>query len=155
LARSNISWTTTQLSATIAMSLNVTAAAYHPSAQDVYANVDFSSLSWIERQWAGWYISIGNLVIATGLMSFLLHEVGLHLTPPVRLSLPSNARSFISVVPSLGLLLTLYRISASGNFNPARSPLPRNNGSAPSWFYFRISPLNCQWYILPRPVSPH
>jgi hypothetical protein len=122
------------------MSLNVTAAAHHPSVQDVYAHVDFNSLSWIEKQWAGWYIGIGNLVIATGLMSFLLHEVGLHLTPLVRLSLPPNARSFTSVVPSLGLLSTQYPISASGSFNLARSQLPRNNGSAPSWFYFRISP---------------
>lgn len=43
----------------------------------LYANVDFSQLNWIETQWAAWYMWIGNPVIATGLMSFLLHEVRL------------------------------------------------------------------------------
>jgi hypothetical protein len=69
--------------------------------------------------------------------------------------LSPNTRSFTSVVLSLGLLSTLYPISASGSFNLARSQLSRNNGSAPSWFYFRISPLNCQWYVPPRLASPH
>lgn len=57
------------------MSLNITAAAHYPSAQDVYAGTDFSELNWLEKQWAGWYLLIGNPVIATGLASFLLHEV--------------------------------------------------------------------------------
>jgi len=42
---------------------------------EVYAGTDFSSLSWLEQQWVAWYVWIGNPVIATGLMSFLLHEV--------------------------------------------------------------------------------
>ena len=58
------------------MSLNVTAAAHYASFEETYANIDFSSLNWIEKKWAAWYILIGNPVIATGLMSFLLHEVG-------------------------------------------------------------------------------
>jgi hypothetical protein len=36
---------------------------------------DFSSLNWFEQQWVAWYVWIGNPIIATGLMSFLLHEV--------------------------------------------------------------------------------
>jgi methylsterol monooxygenase len=59
------------------MSLNVTAMPHSSSFEEVYANIDFSSLSWLEKQWAGWYIFIGNPIIATGLMSFLLHEVRL------------------------------------------------------------------------------
>lgn len=42
---------------------------------DLYSTLDFSSLSWFEKQWAAWYIMVGNPVLATGLMSFLLHEV--------------------------------------------------------------------------------
>lgn len=59
------------------MSLNITAAAAHnANPEQYYASVDFSSLGWMEKQWAAWYILIGNPIIATGLMSFLMHEVG-------------------------------------------------------------------------------
>jgi methylsterol monooxygenase len=61
------------------MSFNATIASYYPSTEDIYANTDFSSLNWFEKQWAGFYILIGNPVIATGLMGFLLHEVCLYL----------------------------------------------------------------------------
>ena len=54
------------------MSYNTTIAGV---AADLYAGTDFSSLSWLEQQWVAWYVWIGNPVIATGLMSFLLHEV--------------------------------------------------------------------------------
>lgn len=42
---------------------------------DAYSGTEFSSLSWLEQQWLAWYVRIGNPVVATGLMSFLLHEV--------------------------------------------------------------------------------
>ena len=62
-----------------AMSLNATSASssiFHKySAQELYVGTDFSSLSWVERQWVNWYLLIGDPVIATGLVSFLLHEV--------------------------------------------------------------------------------
>lgn len=60
------------------MTFNATAAAAaaaHQAAQELYAHVDLSKLSWLEHFWAAWYIRIDNPVIATGLMSFLLHEV--------------------------------------------------------------------------------
>lgn len=60
------------------MSFNATSssAIFHKySAQQLYAGTDFSSLNWVERQWANWYLMIGDPVIATGLASFLLHEV--------------------------------------------------------------------------------
>jgi len=48
----------------------------NPSAQlYAQAGTDFSNLNWLEAQWANWYIWIGNPVLATGIMSFVLHEV--------------------------------------------------------------------------------
>ena len=46
-----------------------------PLLNDLYAGTDFSSLNWFEKQWAHWYIMIGDPIIATGLMSFIMHEV--------------------------------------------------------------------------------
>ena len=56
------------------MSFNATLAA--SMQETLYPGLEFSSLNWLEKQWAAWYIWIANPVIATGLMSFLLHEVG-------------------------------------------------------------------------------
>ncbi|KAG5651874.1 hypothetical protein H0H81_007094 [Sphagnurus paluster] len=42
---------------------------------DLYASTDLSSLNWFEQQWVAWYVMIANPIIATGLMSFLLHEI--------------------------------------------------------------------------------
>lgn len=41
----------------------------------LYPGVDFAALNWLETLWASYYIWVGNPIIATGLMSFLLHEV--------------------------------------------------------------------------------
>ncbi|KAF8918626.1 C-4 methyl sterol oxidase [Mucidula mucida] len=41
----------------------------------VYTDTDLLSLNWAERQWLAWYVWINNPVIATGLMSFLMHEI--------------------------------------------------------------------------------
>lgn len=54
------------------MSFNATTFPLH---HDLYTAVDFSSLSWFQKQWASWYILIGDPSIATGLMSFIMHEV--------------------------------------------------------------------------------
>ena len=64
-------WATMSLNATIAQS------AAHITSAQLYAGAgtDFASLNWFEQQWAGWYLWIGNPIIATGLASFLLHEV--------------------------------------------------------------------------------
>ena len=37
--------------------------------------LDYTSLNWAEQQWVAWYKWIDNPVVATGLMSFLMHEV--------------------------------------------------------------------------------
>jgi len=45
------------------------------TAEQLYQGTDFSSLNWFEQQWVAWYLWIGNPIIATGLMSFLMHEI--------------------------------------------------------------------------------
>ncbi|KAL0571084.1 C-4 sterol methyl oxidase [Marasmius crinis-equi] len=59
------------------MSLNTTVTVPSPSnAYDqLYAGIDYSSLNWYEQQWVAWYTWIGDPVIATGLLSFIMHEV--------------------------------------------------------------------------------
>jgi len=42
--------------------------------EQTYGNTDFSQLTWLELKWVAWYIGFGNTVIATGMMSFLMHE---------------------------------------------------------------------------------
>ena len=59
---------------------------------ELYAGTDFSALSWLEQSWVAWYVWIGNPIIATGLMSFLLHEVFVFLLPSHAPSLPHFLR---------------------------------------------------------------
>ena len=48
----------------------------HPTPASVlYQDLDTSSLSYFEKLWVQWYQYWGNPVIATGVMSFLLHEI--------------------------------------------------------------------------------
>lgn len=43
---------------------------------DIYAHgINLDSLSILEKYWAQWYIFIGDPVLATGIMSFLIHEI--------------------------------------------------------------------------------
>ncbi|KAJ3760905.1 hypothetical protein EV360DRAFT_80723 [Lentinula raphanica] len=41
----------------------------------LYSGTDFSSLNWAEQKWVAWYVWWGNPVIATGMISFLMHEI--------------------------------------------------------------------------------
>ncbi|KAJ3742087.1 hypothetical protein DFH05DRAFT_1503848 [Lentinula detonsa] len=41
----------------------------------LYSGTDFSSLNWTEQKWVAWYVWWGNPVIATGMISFLMHEI--------------------------------------------------------------------------------
>lgn len=43
---------------------------------ELYGDVNLDHLNWLERKWASYYIWMGNAIIATGVMSFVLHEVG-------------------------------------------------------------------------------
>ena len=42
---------------------------------ELYGDVNLDHLNWLERKWANYYIWMGNAIIATGVMSFVLHEV--------------------------------------------------------------------------------
>lgn len=55
------------------MSSNITIPAT-AAALYAQAGVDFSSLNWLEKQWAAWYMWIGNPTLATGILSFVIHE---------------------------------------------------------------------------------
>ncbi|KZV98925.1 putative ERG25-C-4 methyl sterol oxidase [Exidia glandulosa HHB12029] len=48
-----------------------------PVTQPLYggANFTYSDLSWGEKKWVDWYTYMGNPAIATGVMSFVLHEL--------------------------------------------------------------------------------
>lgn len=77
--------------------LNATSAAGLNPAEQLYQGTDYASLNWFEQQWMAWYIWIGNPIIATGLMSFLLHEVRVLSTFSVLIELLTLCRLFISV----------------------------------------------------------
>jgi len=51
--------------------------AVQPTSAELYsrAGVDYSSLSIVEQLWVDWYLWIADPMIATGLMSFIMHEV--------------------------------------------------------------------------------
>ncbi|KAJ3929215.1 MAG: hypothetical protein NXY57DRAFT_1050147 [Lentinula lateritia] len=53
------------------MAFNSTAS----SVDALYPGTDLSSLNWAEQQWVAWYVWWGNPVIATGMISFLMHEI--------------------------------------------------------------------------------
>ena len=89
----------------------------HPSAQELYAGTDFSQLSWIEQQWAAWYLWVGDPVLATGIMSFLMHEVCLHAYRTRYRRLTSPCRLSTLDVPSPGSSSTRSRTSVNGRFN--------------------------------------
>ena len=57
------------------MTNSTASAAVYAAGEFLYANVDFTQLSWLERMWAQWYLSFNDPAIATGLMSFLMHEI--------------------------------------------------------------------------------
>ncbi|GAA5926423.1 hypothetical protein JCM3775_001012 [Rhodotorula graminis] len=44
-------------------------------AASFYSAVDPSQLNWLERLWMSWYVKIGDPILATGIMSFVMHEV--------------------------------------------------------------------------------
>ena len=53
---------------------------------DLYAGVDLAKLNTFELTWVWWYKQFSNPVVATGIMSFLMHEVR---RPLPSLSVPS------------------------------------------------------------------
>lgn len=57
-----------------ATSAAAAAATANPVFHQLYAGINFDALSFLEQKWVEWYLLIGNPVIATGLMAFILHE---------------------------------------------------------------------------------
>lgn len=43
---------------------------------ELYGDTNLDHLNWLERAWASYYIWMGNAIVATGVLSFVLHEVG-------------------------------------------------------------------------------
>lgn len=116
---------------------------------ELYRGTDFSSLNWLEQQWAFWYIRFGNPVIATGLMAFIVHEVSFH-NLDVTLSTSSFCffnRLFTSVVVFRGLSSTQCHTSGDGSCNLTRCLRRKNSGLAHCRSCSHILLLNCRWYV--------
>ncbi|KAJ7207947.1 hypothetical protein GGX14DRAFT_634537 [Mycena pura] len=45
------------------------------SMASLYDSADLTSLSWLEQRWVAWYLYFDDPVLATGLMTFLVHEI--------------------------------------------------------------------------------
>lgn len=96
-------------------------------------NLDYTQLTWLERQWMAWYLWIGNPLLATGIASFILHEVRVPL-PTLQRTAPSSpplCRLSISVVAYHGSSSTQSHTFAGGNCNQGRYLHRRNSGSVP------------------------
>lgn len=96
--------------------MNSTVLDHHATAQQLYAaaGTDFSKLNWLESQWAAWYMWIGNPIIATGLMSFIMHEVSLLFIYQLELIV---SRSSTLAAVSLGSSSTPFPTLENGNSN--------------------------------------
>lgn len=44
---------------------------------ELYGDLNMDHLNWLEKKWAGYYIWMGNALLATGVMSFVMHEVSI------------------------------------------------------------------------------
>ncbi|KAI0288729.1 hypothetical protein BC826DRAFT_1107481 [Russula brevipes] len=114
------------------MSLNATfvGPSSHHTASQLYAtlNIDFTQLNWFERQWMAWYIWIGNPLIATGIASFILHEVRSspsHTCEWKELTLIFRPRPSISVAAYRGSSLTRFPYFRKWKLQPGKVPTPQ------------------------------
>ena len=120
---------------------------------ELYRGTDFSSLSWFEQQWAAWYIWVGNPVIATGMMAFIVHEVSCRIwtsqCQPIHQWFFN--RWFISVVVFHGLSLIQCHTSDDGSCNLTRCLHPKNSGLALCRSCSLILLSNSRWYVMWSP----
>lgn len=128
-----------------------------PYGADLYSGTDLSSLNFFEKAWMDWYIWIGNPVIATGLMSFLLHgecqarwRRRPHSPQPSTAMLTSAPSPFPSCqkpstldAPSLGSSSTRCPPCASTSCRKTRRPRPHSSGSAPNTSCSPTLPWSC------------
>jgi len=145
-------FTSSFLSSSLTMSLNLNAT-FMGSPGDLTAaqlysgsNVHFAQLNWFERQWMAWYLWIGNPLIATGIASFILHEVRslFILSRCMTDVLACMPRLSISVAAYRGSSSTPSHTSASGSYNPTRYLRERSSGSVRRGSSFPTSPLRVQ-----------
>lgn len=85
----------------------------------LYANTDFTQLNWFEMQWVNWYLWIDNPILATGLMSFVLHEVCGCGDLLLNGSTIATYRLCILADVFLGSSSMLFRTSTDGNSSPS------------------------------------
>lgn len=132
----------------LTMSFNATFAgsSSHHTASQLYAtlSVDYTQLNWFERQWMAWYLWIGNPLVATGIASFILHEVRSPSPTPQRKTHLCLCRLSTLVAAYRGSSSTQSHTSASGNCNQGRCPHRRSSGSVPRVSFFPTSPLRDQ-----------
>ena len=138
------------------------------SGQELYAGVNVAQLNTFERLWMSYYQSFDNPVVATGIMSFLIHEVShSHARWGARQTNPctdpsSRISSSTLAVLCLGWLLTPCLTLTSGSCKRCAAQLRRvrarradmddhrprsrrgsNNGLAQSMCLPRTSPSSC------------
>ena len=111
----------------------------------LYGATDFSSLNWFEQRWAAWYIWINNPIIATGLASFLMHEVSAG--PALCPALLTIRRLCILAAAFLGSSSTLFHTLENGSYSLVKFQRLLNNGNAPNLSSSRILQLRCPWLV--------
>lgn len=128
----------------------VTNATAKATAESLYAGIDLSAVSYAEQLWARWYIYIGDPSLATGLMSFLLHEFfyfGRCIPWMIIDQLPSFRKyklqpvSLVFSSTSKGLRLIKYLGLSRTRFLPQH-----NSGNAQNMSYILISPSSSPEY---------
>jgi hypothetical protein len=82
----------------------------------LYTNLNYEALNWGEQRWADWYLWMDNPSLATGIMSFVMHEVS-RASQATKGINPNNGSSYILVVAFPGSSSTQFLISGVGNFN--------------------------------------
>ena len=116
---------------------------------ELYRRTDFSSLSWFEQEWASWYIWIGNPVVATGVLAFVVHEVRfLEFGRDNVNQLICVNSLFISAVVFHGLSSIQYHTSDDGSCNLTRCLRRKSSGLALCRSCSHILLLNSRWYVM-------
>lgn len=100
------------------------------------------SLNYAEKLWLAWYTYMQNDILATGIMSFVMHEVlyfGRSLPWIIIDAIPWFRRYKIQQVRRLPLK-HIKRPGANLPLCRTKSPPPTSNGNAPSWSSSPTSP---------------
>lgn len=94
------------------------------------------ALNFFEKLWAAWYAYMGNDILATGVMSFLMHETvyfGRSLPWIIIDKMPSMRKYKIQNVSARGDCGTLVRSGDADRRCSKKFPRTRSSGTARSW----------------------